>query len=181
MDFYEWDDSSSDSFLLTINTAVIHMFYDLWIYIINGFEFFYGKIVRFQHVLEWCLCEDKPYGTISLITISFFAYNENYKLWSFYHFIFEHRQSHCISTEACLGFLVAFILLLLYFFVHFLCYIMYDWVYVTIANLTLLLFLFITNYPIRKNICQVINYNRIRTIKREWTYGKSSIFNQSRL
>ena len=29
---------SSDPFELTINAAVIYMFYDIWIYIINGFE-----------------------------------------------------------------------------------------------------------------------------------------------
>ena len=39
LDCYEWVDSSSGSFLLTINAAVIYMFYDLWIYIINGFKY----------------------------------------------------------------------------------------------------------------------------------------------
>ena len=42
-------------------------------------------------------------------------------------------------------------------------------------------FLSITNNPIRKNICQVINYNFIKTIKSEPTFGKSSIRNQSSL
>ena len=134
LDCYEWVDSSSDSFLLTINAAVIYMLYDVWIYIINGFEYvFNGKTVRSRYVLGWCLCQDKSHGTISLTTISFRAYNDNYKLWSFYHFIFEHRQSYCISTEACFEFLVVLIFLQLSFFMHFICYIMYDWVHVIIA------------------------------------------------
>ena len=37
--FFEWVDSSSDSFLLTITDAVIYVFFDLWIYIINGLDF----------------------------------------------------------------------------------------------------------------------------------------------
>ena len=41
------------------------------------------------------------------------------------------------------------------------------------SNYTLLFF--ITYYPIRKNIFQVINYNWIKTIKREQTFGKISI------
>ena len=34
-----------------------------------------------------------------------------------------------------------------------------GYMYTLMSDLTPLLFLFITNYPIRKNICQVINYH----------------------
>ena len=46
-----------------------------------------------------------------------------------------------------------------------------------VSDLTLLLFFFISNYPIRGNICQGINYQWINTIKREQTFGKLSIRN----
>ena len=49
------------------------------------------------------------------------------------------------------------------------------------CDLTLILFFFITNYPFRKKMCQVINYNQMTTIEREQTFGKSSIRNQSSL
>ena len=39
------------------------------------------------YALGWCICQDKPYGTIILTTISFRAYNENYQLlWIFISF-----------------------------------------------------------------------------------------------
>ena len=50
-----------------------------------------------------------------------------------------------------------------------------------LSDLTLLLFFFTTNYPIRKDISQVINYKLIKTIESEPTFGKSSISNQSSL
>ena len=73
------------------------------------------NMVRSWYLLGWCLCQDKPYGTIILITISLCAYKDNYKLWSFYHFIFEHQQIYCIITEARFEFSVVFILLQLSF------------------------------------------------------------------
>ena len=91
------------------------------------------KTVRSRYVLVWCLCQYKPYGTIFLTTISFYSYKDNYKLWSFYHFIFEHRQSYCISTEACFEFLVVLILLQLFCFMNFVCYIIYDFVHIALA------------------------------------------------
>ena len=42
----------------------------------------HGKTVRSRFVFRLCLCQDKPYGTIILTTISFCAYNNNYKLWN---------------------------------------------------------------------------------------------------
>ena len=48
-----------------------------------------------------------------------------------------------------------------------------------LSDLTQLLLLFITKYPNIKNICQVINYTWIKTIKREQTFCKLSIRNQS--
>ena len=62
-----------------------------------------------------CMCVDEVYVKI------------------IYHFIFEHRQSYCKSTEACFKFLVVLILLQLYFVLHFICYIVYDCVCVTLA------------------------------------------------
>ena len=50
-----------------------------------------------------------------------------------YHFIFEHRQSYCRSTKSCFEFLVVLIWLQLSFVMHFVCYIMYDCVHVTLA------------------------------------------------
>ena len=50
-----------------------------------------------------------------------------------YHFIFEHLQSYCISTKVCFEFLVVLILLQLSFVIHFVCYIMYDCVHVTLT------------------------------------------------
>ena len=44
------------------------------------------KMVRSWYVLGWFLCQDKPYGTIILTTISFREYNNNYKLWSYLSF-----------------------------------------------------------------------------------------------
>ena len=67
------------------------------------------KTVRYLYVFWWCLCQNN------------------------YHFIFEHWQRYCISTEARFEFLVVLVLLKLSFFVHFVCYIMYDFVHVTLA------------------------------------------------
>ena len=49
------------------------------------------------------------------------------------------------------------------------------------CNLILFFFFFIANYPIRICFGQVINYNWIKTIKSEPTFGKSSICRQSSL
>ena len=51
----------------------------------------------------------------------------------FSHFIFEHRQRYCISTEAFFEFLVVLILLQLSYFMHFVGYKMYDSVHVTLV------------------------------------------------
>ena len=50
-----------------------------------------------------------------------------------YHYIFEHKQIYYISIEACFEFLEVLILLQLSIVIHFVCYIMYDCVHVTLA------------------------------------------------
>ena len=138
------------------------------------------KTIRSRYVLGWCLCQNKQYGTIILTTISFCLYKNNYKWWSFYHFIFEHRQSYCISTESCLEFLVVFILLQLSFScILYVISCMIVFMSPLRSNSTFLFF--ITNYPTIICFCQVINYNFIKTTKSEPTFGKSSICNQSSL
>ena len=122
--------------------------------------------VRSWYVLGWCLCQYKMYGTIILTTISFRAYKDNYELWSFYHFIFEYWQSYCIITKASFELLVVLIFLQWSFFIHF---VLCSW---HPCNLTLLLFFFITNYPIII-FFQVINYICIKTIESEPIFGKS--------
>ena len=96
---------------------------------------FCGKTVRFHYVLGWCLCKDKPHGTIILTTISFCAYNDNYKLWIFLSFYiwtptklsYKHRSM--FWTFGC------FDIVTIIFFHEFLCYIKYDWVHVTLVIL----------------------------------------------
>ena len=123
------------------------------------------KTGRFRHVLGWCLCQDTPYDTIILTTISFCAYNNNYNLWIFLTFYIWTPESYCISTKACFEFLV-FLILLLFF--HEFCMLYIAWLCLFHpCNLSLLIFFLITNYPIRFVFCQVINYNWVMTIKSE--------------
>ena len=50
-----------------------------------------------------------------------------------YNFITKQQQIYCISNKSCFEFIVLLILLKIYFFIHFICYIMYDCVHVTVA------------------------------------------------
>ena len=115
-----------------------------------------GEIIR----LGPCICLDDIYVKI------------------IYHFIFEHWQSYCISNETCFYFLK-----FLYCYNYLLSFILYVISCIIVFMLPLLsnsdFLLFITNNQIRNNICQVINYNFINTIKSEPTFGKSSICDQS--
>ena len=108
------------------------------------------KTVIYRYVLGLCLCQDKPYGTIILTTISFSAYKDNWKLWSFYYFIFEHRQSYCISTEACFEFVGCFDIITITFLHAFVMLYNVSLSSCHPCDLTLLLFLLINNYPTRK-------------------------------
>ena len=135
------------------------------------------KMVRYWYVLGWCLCQDKPYGTIILITISFLIYKGNNKLWSFYHFIFGHQQSFCISTEARFEFSVV-----LYCYndlFHEFCMLYYVWLCSWHpCDLTLFLFLFVTNYPIRsdkKFKWSIITWLRLSKVKQHLTSHQFAI------
>ena len=145
------------------------------------------------YVLGWCLCQDKPYGTIILTNVLFCAYKDSYKLWSFLSFyiwtlkklLYKHRSMFWIF--GCFD-IVTIILF------HKFCMSYHVWLCSCRPfNLTLILFLFITNYPIRKkhlsrdqlnlnkyyqkwtNIWQVINLQSIKSIKKEVTSYKVSI------
>ena len=106
------------------------------------------KTIRSRYVLWWFLCQDKPYGTIILTTISFRAYKDNYKLWIFLSFyiwtltklLYNHRSMFWIF--GCFD-----IVTILFFHVFRLLY--HVWLCsCRPCDVTLHLFLFITNYPI---------------------------------
>ena len=93
----------------------------------------YGNTVRSRCVFGWCLCKDKPYGSIILIKISFRAYNYKYKLWGFLSFYIWTPKKLLYKHRSMFGVFGCFDIVKTIFLMHFLCYIMNDWFHVTLA------------------------------------------------
>ena len=160
MDCYKWFDSWSDSFLLTINAAVIYMFHDLWIYIINDFEYiFNGETVRSRYVFGLSLCQDKPYGTIILTMISFRTYNDNYNLWSFLSLYILTPTKLLYKHRSMFLFFGYFYIVTIIFF-HEFCMLYHVWLCSCHpCNITLIIFFLSLTIQLYFCCCQVINYN----------------------
>ena len=136
------------------------------------------KTVRSRYVLGRCLCQDKPYGTIIFTMISFRAYNNNFKLLSFLSFYIWTLTKLLYKHQSMFWIFGCFDIVIIISYRAF-CVLHHIWLCSChLCNLTLLLLFFVTNYPIRKNICQMVNYNWIMTIEREQKNFKSSICNQ---
>ena len=128
-DCCEWVDSSRYYLLLTITAAVINIFF-IYGYILpmvlNIFS--HEMTVMYLYDMVWCLCQDKPYGTIILETIPFRAYNNNCQFWSLISFYIWTLTKILSKHRSMFWKLCCFDIVIIIFFRVFLCYIMYDWV-----------------------------------------------------
>ena len=143
--------------------------------------FFHGKTISYQYVLGWWLYQDKPYGIIILTTKALSAYNNNYKLWSLLS-SYIWTLTKILYKQQIMFWIFGCFDIVTIIFLHEFCMLYNVWLSSCHpCDLTILLFFSITSYPIRKNICQVINLQLNQDYKREQNFGKSSIRNQSRL
>ena len=111
--------------------------------------FFHGMTVISLYALVWCIYQDKPYGAIIFTTISFRAYNDNYQLWSFILFYIWTLTKLLSKHQSMFWHFGCFDIVTIIFF-HTFCMLYHVWLCSWhLCNITLLIFFFVNNYPIR--------------------------------
>ena len=123
------------------------------------------------YLLGWCLCQDKPYGNIILTTITFHAYNDNYKLWGFISLYIWSPKKISYRHHSMFNFFGCFDIVIILYFREF-CMLYNVWLSLWHnCDITIILFSFITNYPIRFFIikCSIKTESRISKEKEHFT------------
>ena len=127
------------------------MFYDLWIYIINGFEYvFNGKTVSYRYMLGWCLCEDKTIWQHNFDNNIILRIQQKLQVVEFLSFYIWTPTKLLYKHQSMFLIFGCFDIVTIILFHEFV--LLYN-VWLSSCHpcdLTLLIFFFISNYPIRK-------------------------------